>query len=63
MGRLRTCYHLPDHSSARLMIVCCKRLGTCFHLSDHGSARLMTDKVPDCVNGLAVFISRQCANK
>ena len=38
-------------------------MGTCFHLSDHGSARLMTDKVPDCVNGLAVFISRQCANK
>ena len=23
----------------------------------------MTDKVPGCVNGLAVFISRQCANK
>ena len=39
------------------------RLGTCFHLTDHGSARLTTDKIPDCVNGLAVFISRQCANK
>ena len=26
-------------------------------------SRLVTDKVPDCVNALAVFISRQCANK
>lgn len=31
-------------------------------LPDRGSARFMIDEVPDCVNGLAVFISRQCAN-